>query len=90
MSIAFVVILAFGNLAGIREAGRVFAVPTYFFIVNMAVLIVIGLVRQAVRDARARTIGHPCAVPLGHSSGGLLLGVSAFTSSGPSPTGARR
>lgn len=34
MSIAFVAILAFGNLRGIREAGRVFAVPTYFFIAN--------------------------------------------------------
>ena len=42
LSIAFVVILAFGNLRGIREAGRVFAVPTYFFIANMAVLIVGG------------------------------------------------
>src|ERR1700728_1358440 len=40
MSIAFVVILAFGNLRGIREAGKVFAIPTYFFIANMAFLIV--------------------------------------------------
>src|SRR5580698_7867487 len=46
LSIAFVVILAFGNLRGIREAGKVFAIPTYFFIANMAVLIVTGLVRQ--------------------------------------------
>src|SRR5579863_8350291 len=46
LSIGFVVLLAFGNLRGIREAGRVFAVPTYFFIANMAVLIVTGLVRQ--------------------------------------------
>src|ERR1700727_1140303 len=47
LSIAFVVILAFGNLRGIREAGRVFAVPTYFFIANMAILIVVGLAREA-------------------------------------------
>ena len=32
LSIAFVVLLAFGNLRGIREAGKVFALPTYFFI----------------------------------------------------------
>ena len=38
MSVGFVVILAYGNLRGIREAGRVFAIPTYFFIANMAVL----------------------------------------------------
>src|SRR5580658_3684823 len=32
LSIAFVVLLAYGNLRGIREAGRLFAIPTYFFI----------------------------------------------------------
>ena len=31
----FVVLIAYGNLRGIREAGRIFAVPTYFFIANM-------------------------------------------------------
>src|SRR5580658_6705215 len=36
MSILFVLLIAFGNLRGIREAGRVFAVPTYFFIANVA------------------------------------------------------
>ncbi len=50
LSITFVVILAFGNLRGIREAGRVFAVPTYFFIANMALLIVFGLAREADGD----------------------------------------
>jgi amino acid transporter len=46
MSIGFVVILAYGNLRGIREAGRFFAIPTYFFIANMALLIGAGLVRE--------------------------------------------
>jgi len=77
MSIGFVLILAYGNLRGIREAGQVFAVPTYFFIANMALLIVAGLVKEV-------TTGLPHAppsagtVPLGHSSGGLILGISAF------------
>ena len=77
MSVGFVVILAYGNLRGIREAGRVFAVPTYFFIADMAVLIVAGLVKEV-------TTGLPHApqssgtMPLGHASGGLILGISAF------------
>lgn len=50
MSIGFVLLLAYGNLRGIREAGRVFAVPTYFFIANMALLIVAGLVKQPPPD----------------------------------------
>jgi amino acid transporter len=77
LSIAFVVALAFGNLRGIREAGRVFAIPTYFFIANMAVLIVMGLIRAGVGS-----LGHvprePGTLPLGHAGGGLLLGISAF------------
>src|SRR5580658_10178084 len=77
MSVAFVVILAFGNLRGIREAGRVFAVPTYFCIFNMALLITFGLVREA-SGTLAHQPSHPETLPLGHASGGLILGVSAF------------
>jgi amino acid transporter len=77
LSIAFVVLLAYGNLRGIREAGRVFAIPTYFFIANMAVLIVVGLVRAA-----SGHLGHAprpdTTLGLGHSGGGLILGISAF------------
>jgi amino acid transporter len=77
MSIAFVVLLAFGNLRGIREAGRFFAIPTYFFIANMALLIVLGLARATVGN-----LGHvhraAGTVRIGHAGGGLLLGVSAF------------
>ena len=29
-------LIAFGNLRGVKESGKLFAVPTYFFIVNMA------------------------------------------------------
>jgi amino acid transporter len=77
MSIAFVVLLAYGNLRGIREAGRVFAIPTYFFIANMAVLIVAGLVKQITTGLPHAAQGHG-SVALGHSTGGLLLGISAF------------
>jgi amino acid transporter len=77
MSIAFVVILAFGNLRGIREAGRLFALPTYFFIANMALLIAIGLGREAAGDL-PKAPANQGMIPLGHASGGLILGVSAF------------
>ncbi len=77
MSIAFVLLLAYGNLRGIREAGRVFAVPTYFFIANMALLIVAGLVREATTGLPHAPEGHG-TMPLGHASGGLILGISAF------------
>jgi amino acid transporter len=42
LTLAFVVVLMFGNLRGIRESGRIFAVPTYFFIVTILALIAVG------------------------------------------------
>jgi amino acid transporter len=77
MSVAFVVLIAYGNLRGLREAGRVFAIPTYFFIANMAVLIIAGLARAAVGDLGHVPV-HQGQIPLGHEGGGLLLGVSLF------------
>jgi amino acid transporter len=77
MSIGFVLLLAYGNLRGIREAGRVFAVPTYFFIANMALLIVAGLVKEATTGLRHAPVSSG-TMPLGHASGGLILGISAF------------
>src|SRR5712692_1178313 len=32
ISVAFIAIIAWGNLRGVKESGRIFAVPTYFFI----------------------------------------------------------
>ena len=40
-----VVAIAFANLRGVRESGRVFAVPTYLFIATFTVLVSGGLVR---------------------------------------------
>jgi len=45
MSLAFVVILMLGNLRGVRESGRIFAAPTYFFIFSMLLLIAVGVWR---------------------------------------------
>src|SRR5436190_16638980 len=39
ISLGFIAIIALGNLRGVREAGRVFAVPTYFFIAMMGILL---------------------------------------------------
>src|SRR6187549_611716 len=43
LTLAFVVVLMFGNLRGIRESGRIFAAPTYFFVVTILLLIVVGM-----------------------------------------------
>ena len=43
LSLLFLAVLAIGNLRGIRESGRIFAVPTYFFIGMILLLIAAGL-----------------------------------------------
>jgi len=50
LSVAFVVLLAWGNLRGIREAGRLFAIPTYVYVVSVGAMIVAGAWRLATGD----------------------------------------
>ncbi|HYS18394.1 MAG TPA: APC family permease [Candidatus Binatia bacterium] len=44
LSILAVTGIALGNLRGVRESGRMFAAPTYFFVASMLVMIAYGLV----------------------------------------------
>src|SRR5207253_5374604 len=53
LTLVFVLLLMVGNLRGIRESGRIFAVPTYFFIVTTLILIAIGAWRVLTGDVHA-------------------------------------
>jgi amino acid transporter len=46
ITIGVILLLCFGNLRGIREAGRAFAVPTYLFVGSVLLVIVVGLIRE--------------------------------------------
>ena len=50
ISVAVIVVLTYGNLRGVREAGRVFAAPTYLFVAAAGSVIVVGLVRALLGD----------------------------------------
>ena len=45
ISVAFVILLAWGNLRGIRESGKIFAVPTYVYIASLGGVVVLGVYR---------------------------------------------
>lgn len=45
IAIGLILILAWGNLRGLRESAVLFGVPTYVFILTMITMIVVGLVR---------------------------------------------
>jgi amino acid transporter len=42
IALGFVGLLMLGNLRGVRESGRIFAVPTYFFIVSILLMLAVG------------------------------------------------
>src|SRR6266545_2306814 len=85
MSVFCIWFITWGNLRGVRESGRMFAVPTYFFIVMMFVLLGVGMYRALGGDL------HPVAVPDDslRTSGavGIFLILHAFASGGAAVTG---
>ena len=93
ISIAFVAIVAYGNLRGVRESGSVFAVPTYFFILNMVVLLGWGLPRMLFGDLPTADLRAEGLLPFGSAGDGVLVGASlfvvlhAFASGGAAVTG---
>jgi amino acid transporter len=74
LSLGFVVVLMLGNLRGIRESGRIFAVPTYFFIVCILGLIGVG----AWRALTGNIAPLPSTAPV-TAGGGLLTTFALLT-----------
>lgn len=93
ISVAVVVLMAYGNLRGIREAGRIFAFPTYFFIFALGSVIVTGLVRSLIGNLHQFSIHRPGLYHFGSPGSGLLMGASvlvimrSFANGGASLTG---
>jgi len=93
ISVVAVLIMCYGNLRGIREAGRSFALPTYLFSGSVGLMIVVGFFREMTSG-----LGHVhsyagATYPIGHSAEGLLsIGMiymlaRAFANGGSSLTG---
>jgi amino acid transporter len=76
-------LLAAGNLRGVREAGAVFAAPTYLFVVAVALIVIAGLLKAGSHGF------HPVpAVPRrATESLGVLLVLRAFASGATAMTG---
>lgn len=53
LSLVAIVLLMLGNLRGVREAGKIFSIPTYVFIISVFALIAVGLARYFGGDTAA-------------------------------------
>src|SRR5664280_2746453 len=93
ITVAVVVILFYGNLRGLREAGRTFAFPTYFFAGSMFLVIIGGVVREVLGDLPLYDPATaPGAFPMGHSTtllsfGAVYILLKSFANGGSSLTG---
>jgi amino acid transporter len=74
-----VLLMCFGNLRGLKEAGRSFAVPTYLFSGAVILMIIVGLIRQVLGDLPKADPHAPGTYALGSGSAGLITGVMIFT-----------
>src|SRR5499433_2170878 len=80
ITIGVVLLLLYGNLRGIREAGRSFAVPTYLFSGVVILMIVVGLVREALGNLPTYDPhALPGHYPIGAGTGGLITFALIFT-----------
>jgi amino acid transporter len=58
ITIGIILLMCFGNLRGIREAGKMFALPTYLFSGSIILMIVVGLIRAAAGTLHQQNVHH--------------------------------
>jgi amino acid transporter len=85
MTLGFVLVLTLGNLRGIRESGRIFALPTYVFVVSLLALIAAGAWRAFTGTIHPVT-GAPPLQPTGETLTLFLL-LTAFSNGCTAMTG---
>ena len=94
ITIGVILVMCYGNLRGIKEAGRAFAVPTYLFSGLVILMIVVGIIREifgSLPVLNPHTL--PDAYHVGAGTAGLisfalvLTLLRAFANGGASLTG---
>jgi amino acid transporter len=90
ISLAFVWIIAYGNLLGVRESGRIFAAPTYLFIGSLFLTCGFGLYQVLTHHVAAFSVPaqvHAGGLSPGLGAVGVLILFRAFASGGAAVTG---
>jgi amino acid transporter len=85
LSLGFMTVLALGNLRGVRESGRIFSVPTYFFIGGILALLAVGAWRWATGTIVPLDQAAATALPVG--SLGMFAILTAFANGCTAMTG---
>lgn len=84
LAILFVALLTVANLRGVREAGRIFAIPTYGFVAMIYLTLLVGFGKCLTGCPTSQTANIPIE-PIGAL--GLFLVLRAFASGATALTG---
>ena len=92
MTLLVIVLLTYGNLRGVKEAGKAFAMPTYLFVGSMFIVFAVGLYRDFAGTLPVLATNGEGAVPVGQPSGlltfaAIFILLRAFANGGSSLTG---
>jgi amino acid transporter len=87
VSLGFVAVLTLANLRGVKEAGTLFAIPTYAFVSSVFVMIAVGLVRCANGCPAAQAIPHAHELAATAGPVSLFVILHAFSSGSTALTG---
>ena len=93
ITVAIVLLMCYANLRGLREAGRPFAMPTYFFVSMVSLTIVVGVARELLGNLGTYDAEHISGTVSLHHGSGLIMGATllivlrAFANGGSSLTG---
>src|SRR5579875_1121592 len=83
ITIGVILVMCYGNLRGLKEAGRSFAIPTYLFSASVILVIAVGLIRALTGNlSRYHSYALKDSIlphAVSHGSSGLIGGAVALT-----------
>ena len=85
LALVCVLLIAVANLRGVKEAGLLFALPTYAFVTSIFMLIGVGLTKCATSGCPQAAVQHPAASGTGALT--LFIVLRAFASGSTALTG---
>jgi amino acid transporter len=95
IALGFIALIALGNLRGVKESGKLFALPTYFFIAIMLLMLGLGAWKGVTGNLHPAVLSTNGQISFAHDAlgaglffgAGLWLVLKAFASGGAAVTG---
>ncbi len=87
LSVACIALITWGNLRGVRESGRLFAIPTYVYVGALGLVLILGVFRHLTGHLPPISASQTGQLPRQTATIGLLLLMHAYASGCTALTG---